>query len=210
MNADTLFADIINNVPINTFALDVVVDKPYHVYAKAYRNNKNQYLLGNEKLASDLGLDSASDIAGYSDEDLWPYSLDQIYKNDQLVMQKGGLIIVPEIQAMSRNWEAFDAYSIKRPLYNEGKEIIGVEGVSFVIKKESVKRIELKKRFMQLPEKHRQCLLLKMKDLSMRAIAKFFDVSERRAYALYSEGMAQLGYTSFNKFIIDYSFLLNK
>lgn len=207
MNADTLFANIIQTVPINAFAIETVIDKPYHVYAKVYQGKKNKYLLGNDKLANDLGLGSAADIADYSDEELWPYSLDQIYKNDQLVMQKGGLVIVPEIQAMSRNWEAFDAYSIKRPLYNEGKEIIGVEGVSFVVKKEPVENIELKKRFNLLSEKQKQCLLLKMKEVPIHAIAKSLNITERSVYYLYKRGMKQLGYQSFTKFTIDYYFL---
>ncbi len=209
MNADELFTDIVKDIPINMFAVDVVIDKPHHVYAKIYKGSKkNKDLLSNEKLAQYLGLGSASNIIDASDEDLWPYSLDQIYSNDELVMKKGGLIIVPEIQVMSRQWEAFDAYSVKRPLYNEGKEIIGVEGISFVIKREPSKNIELSKHFMRLSEKQRRCLLLMMKGFHMRTIAKSLNVSERSAYYLHKRGMKQLGCQSFTKFVVDYHFLL--
>ena len=129
-----LFELVINEVPCNIY----------------WKNLENKYLGCNSPQAAELGLSETTSVVGKTVFDF--DSLDEKHKkivdqNDQLVMTKK-----IESHFIERKYEKKPSFflSIKKPLFNKRKKIIGMVGVSIDQTKQIILEKKLNKTISQL------------------------------------------------------------
>jgi len=98
-----------------------------------YWKDKNGCYLGcNQFMVDTSGLKTVNDIVGKTDFDLWPNYAPKLFENDQYVMQTGKTLVTEEEVRISSGKLMYFT-GVKRPLYNESNDIVGVIGNSLDI-----------------------------------------------------------------------------
>jgi PAS domain S-box-containing protein len=103
---------------------------PESSYAK---NAQGVYLMCSQRMASLAGFESPDDVIGKTDYDMcWRQHADLFLANDRRVMETKKTLIVEE-PGHSMLREATLVRTIKSPLYDDNKNVIGIVGISFDI-----------------------------------------------------------------------------
>jgi two-component system, OmpR family, aerobic respiration control sensor histidine kinase ArcB len=129
-----LIAKIIHNINETNFAksLSQIVDHtPGSLY---WKDKEGRYLGCNQFMVKTSGLNSADDIVGKTDFDLWPENAKKLYKNDQYVIKKDKTTFTEEEVKIPKG-DSMYFTCVKMPLRDKSGEIIGMIGNSLDITK---------------------------------------------------------------------------
>lgn len=192
------------------FSLEVehLAELPCYVFWK----DKNGIYLGYNKYgANNLGYSDSNEIKGRSDHDIFPENIATFFiSNDQEVMLNGMQKFIPEPGIVKNNHPVI-FMSYKMPIYAQDESVIGVLGFAFTrprIVSESLTEQsnhqlpdELAKNFNhshpdfaeQLSPREVMCVQYLCKGLTLKQIAKQFNLSPRTVESYLERARSKMG-----------------
>ena len=182
---------------------------PFHAYSK---DLKGKYLGSNNYLANDLGFTSGEQLLGYTDTDLWPTEANHIKINDNKVVKANKHIIFLEAGNLITTGGQISVISHKMPLHACSGKVIGIMGLSFILKNgnnifiDTSVNINEKKTTSNLTSSHLtnrqfQCLYYLVKGMTQKEIAKALRLSPCTVESYLEEIKMKLKYTSRHELI---------